>query len=161
MKNILFIRHAKSSWDFPVDDLERPIKSRGRHDIKLISKAFSTSGFIPEMVFSSPARRAQETAQLFLKHSNFSSLKIKTENDLYDFSGSKVENFIRSLSDSYKSIIIFGHNFALTELSNRYGNRFIDNLPTSGLVQIEFATKHWSELNVGVTKTILIPKELR
>lgn len=161
MKNIVFIRHAKSSWEFPLDDRDRPIKSRGYRDIRLISEEFANSIIIPDAIFCSPARRAKETALNFLKFSNYPHKNLQFQEDLYDFSGSLVERFIKSLPDTYETVMIFGHNFALTELTNRYGNRFLDNLPTSGLVHIQFDISSWSLLKMGLTKTILVPKSLR
>ena len=161
MKDIIFIRHAKSSWEFPVDDRQRPIKSRGVKDIKLVSIEFAQTHFVPDAIFCSPAKRAKQTAVNFLKHSNFPEMKVQFQEELYDFSGSLVENFVKSLSDVYQTVFIFGHNFALTELSNRYGSSFIDNLPTSGLVHIQFDISSWKLLKIGTTKTILVPKSLR
>ena len=57
--------------------------------------------------------------------------------------------------------MIFGHNHAFTSISNIFGSIFIDNLPTSGLVKINFDTNNWADIKQGQTELILIPKELK
>ena len=57
--------------------------------------------------------------------------------------------------------MIFGHNHAFTSISNIFGTAYMDNLPTSGLVKIDFEIEDWKDLKKGVTKLIIIPKELR
>jgi phosphohistidine phosphatase len=37
MKKLYLIRHAKSSWnDLNLDDFDRPLNKRGKHDAKLL-----------------------------------------------------------------------------------------------------------------------------
>ena len=57
--------------------------------------------------------------------------------------------------------MIFGHNYALTNIANSYGSVAIDNITTSGFVEINFNTDSWSKIKNGVTKTIVFPKQLK
>ena len=57
--------------------------------------------------------------------------------------------------------MIFGHNHAFTSISNIFGDRYIENLPTSGLVKIIFDTNVWSDITNGQTEFIISPKNLR
>ena len=52
--------------------------------------------------------------------------------------GDNVINFITNIDDSYEKVMIFGHNHAFTSICNIFGDQYIDNLPTSGLVVIKF-----------------------
>ena len=92
---------------------------------------------------------------------NFPEKSIEIVEDLYDFGGESVINFVKNLSDEYDEIMIFGHNHAFTSISNIFGSIFIDNLPTSGLVKINFDTNNWADIKQGQTELILIPKELK
>jgi len=161
MKSITLIRHGKSSWKYDVTDRERPLKSRGKNDAKLVSEEYLKHNLSFDRVFSSPAKRAYATCQIFSKHIGFDINEVKIIDELYDFSGENVINFIKSLSNDIDSVMIFGHNHAFTSISNIFGSAFTDNLPTSGLVKIDFEIDNWKELKKGVTKLIIIPKELR
>ncbi|MCA0133432.1 SixA phosphatase family protein [Winogradskyella alexanderae] len=161
MKTLILMRHGKSSWEFNVNDKERPLKTRGLNDASLVSKHFLINNTIPEKIFSSPAKRAHETCKIFLKMSEKSENEVTIIEDLYDFNGSNVINFLRNLKDSINSVMIFGHNHAFTSISNIFGDNYIDNLPTSGLVKIIFDTNSWRAIEKGKTELIIIPKELR
>jgi len=161
MKKIVFVRHAKSSWELEVTDIDRPLKKRGIVDSDLVSRVFKILKFNPEIVFSSPAKRALETCEIFVNNLKISEDYIKVESQLYDFGGNNVVDFIKSLDNNYNNIMIFGHNHALTSIVNTYGNIYIDNLPTCGLVFIEFDINYWSELKQGETLKMIFPKNLK
>jgi phosphohistidine phosphatase len=57
--------------------------------------------------------------------------------------------------------MIFGHNYAFTSIVNRFGSTFIDNLPTCGLVWIQFDINSWKEIKTGITKLVIKPKDLK
>ena len=87
--------------------------------------------------------------------------KVELTRSLYDFSGESVLHFVKSLENTINSVAIFGHNYAFTNIANQLGSMRIDNIPTSGLVQIKFPVDSWSDLEMGTTELILFPKELR
>jgi len=161
MKKIVFVRHAKSSWKYDVNDLDRPLKNSGIIDVNLVSKKFKSSDFSLENVFTSPAKRALETCDIFVKNLDFDDKKIKIIEQLYDFGGYKVIDFIKSLDNNYNNIMIFGHNHALTSIVNTYGNMVIDNLPTCGLAVLEFDIDYWKDLVQGQTLLMIFPRDLR
>ncbi|MEO5788440.1 MAG: SixA phosphatase family protein [Gelidibacter sp.] len=161
MKTIVMIRHAKSSWDDDVSDLNRPLSLRGFSDANLISKEFKAYDFHPDAIYSSPAIRAATTCKVFMENLNLPKSLLLIEQELYDFGGNQVRRFIKSLDDDLNKIMIFGHNHAFTSLANSFGDTYIDNLPTSGLVMIDFDVNHWKEVNVGKTKMILTSKDFK
>ena len=91
----------------------------------------------------------------------FDFKKFQVSNDLYDFSGEAVLHFLKSLSDDFSTILIFGHNYAFTSLVNMLGDDYIENLPTAGMAILELNTVHWQDIKKGKTKQIIFPKELR
>ncbi|MDU8886965.1 histidine phosphatase family protein [Yeosuana sp. MJ-SS3] len=161
MKKIIFVRHAKSSWEYDVPDSERPLKSRGVTDIFNISNKFKMSNIHIDAVYSSHAKRAADTCDIFVENLGISTKIVQISDKLYDFSGDNVVSFIKSLDDSLQTVAIFGHNYALTSIVNTYGDKYIDNVPTSGLVMIDFNIDHWKNLSKGQTVLVLIPKDLR
>ncbi len=94
MKTITIVRHAKSSWKYNVSDIERPLKKRGITDVKAVSKAFKNKYLPPEVAFSSPAKRAFDTCNIFLKRIEFSYKNLHISSQLYDFSGNNLIDFL-------------------------------------------------------------------
>ena len=162
MKYLTFFRHAKSSWKYDVSDHERPLKPRGFKDACLVSEQLNNENFTVDLIVSSSAKRALTTCHIFmdeLKLTNTDTMKIT--NELYDFSGSQVVNYIKSLDNKHINVLIFGHNYAFTSIVNTYGDQYIDNLPTSGVVSIAFDINNWEEIKEGKTIRTLFPKDLK
>lgn len=161
MKTLVLVRHAKSSWKYDLPDKERPLKSRGLNDAELVSKHFKNKGFTPDMVYSSPANRALTTCNIFIKNLKVTNNLLKIDNKLYDFGGQSVTNFIKNLDDDLQNVVIFGHNHAFTSVVNKFGSEYIENVPTCGLVKIDFDVDKWSDIQKGKTSYVLIPKDLK
>ena len=92
---------------------------------------------------------------------NFPLGNCKITSALYDFSGESVKTFVLGLDDTLNSVMIFGHNHAFTEVANDWGNKAIDNVPTSGLVHLKFDIDHWSDIEKGNTIKTIFPKHLK
>ncbi|MBU2951028.1 histidine phosphatase family protein [Tamlana agarivorans] len=161
MKNIILIRHAKSSWEFDVIDHERPLNNRGVADANLVSKQLHKDGVSIDQLVSSDAIRAKDTAGIFISNLKIDNNIVSYHYDLYDFAGYNLIEFIKSCSDAIHNLMIFGHNHAITDFVNTYGNRSIDNVPTSGLVKIQFDVLHWNEIEQGETVKTLFPRDLK
>lgn len=160
MKKIILFRHGKSRWDQNVPDQFRTINAVGEHRTKLsATKLSEILDFTPKNIFSSIATRAKETAKI-TQSITFPSVEIKYEKDLYTFSHIALINWIKNLDPSIDHAIIFGHNPAFTDIAYELGSEFILNIPTSGIVWIEFETEDWKSIEKGNTKHIIFPKEL-
>ncbi len=161
MKTLFLVRHAKSSWKHDVDDHERPLKQRGENDASLVSKEVKKNISPPEKIISSDAVRALSTAKFFKDALGIDDSNFEVNSELYDFSGQNVMRCIKSLEDSLDSVMIVGHNHAFTSIVNMIGNKYIENLPTSGFVMIEFDEEKWSDISTGKTKKTIFPRDLK
>ncbi len=161
MKKLILVRHGKSSWEHNLPDDKRPLKKRGILDANLVSKEFKSQKIEPDVVMSSPANRAYSTCKIFSENFVFNLKKVKIINDLYDFQGDQVVKILKETSNSLENIMIFGHNHAFTSICNIFGSVFIENLPTSGLVVIDFDVDSWQDINKGKTVLKLFPRDLK
>ena len=161
MKQIILVRHGKSSWAYDVSDKDRPLKERGIRDAGLVSKKFAESKPSIDFAFSSPANRALHTSMIVLRNISFDVNNFQVKEALYDFSGKSVANFVESLDNRLQTVMIFGHNYAFTTLANTWGDQYIDNVPTSGLVHIKFNVDSWGKVAKGTSETVIFPKHLK
>lgn len=160
MKKLILFRHGKSSWDSGVSDFERDLSQTGiERTHKSASELKKELEFSIDSWYSSPAKRAERTADI-AKNYFTEGKKINFDQKLYTFSFFDLLKFIKDLDNQYQSAILFGHNEAFTEFTNRLGNQFINNLPTSGVAIFEFETNDWKGLERGKTFNIIKPKEL-
>ena len=68
---------------------------------------------------------------------------------------------IKSCKNEFDSVILFGHNGAITNFVNKFGNIFIENVPTSGFVSLKFDSDNWQFIDRGRTIKTLFPKDLK
>ncbi|MBO0323959.1 histidine phosphatase family protein [Muricauda sp. CAU 1633] len=161
MKQLILMRHGKSSWEYEVSDKDRPLQERGIKDAHLVAKAFDEIAPTIDFACSSPANRALHTSQIFLRDLGFDLNQFKVDKHLYDFSGDSVEAFVKQLDNQWETVAIFGHNYAFTSLANTWGDLYIENVPTAGLVHILFDVEDWSKISKGTTKKTIFPKDLK
>lgn len=161
MKKLTLIRHAKSSWNNPINDYKRPIIEEGIQ--KTIKVATETKNLFNDksLIWVSSAERTKQTAKLFLSiWSENSEMQIQLKDDLYTFNLNQLEKIVKSCPNGYKNLILFGHNGAITDFVNKFGDIFIDNVPTSGFVSIIFETNDWSTIGKGKTDKIIFPRDI-
>ena len=148
-KKIFFLRHAKSSWDLDVSDINRPLNQRGVNDITKIGNKFNKIFNSVELIITSPAVRAISTCVIFSSSINFTFDKIKINNKLYTFNVDEIIKFVYNLNDSINEIILVGHNPAFTSAANFFSNEEIIHMPTSSIVSISFNENKWSRVKKG------------
>lgn len=161
MKNLILIRHAKSSWNAPLLDKDRPLAKRGMQDAHLMST--NIDAHLPKTftMLSSTAKRASETAIIFAQNISCPLESIIFKDELYTFDDRQLENIVKSCNNDYDNVILFGHNDAITNFVNKFGNVFIENVPTSGFVSINFDSSDWKSIGKGETQKVIFPRDLK
>jgi phosphohistidine phosphatase len=147
MKSLYLVRHAKSSWDNPgLGDLERPLNKRGKEDAPKLGKLLLKNGDIPDMLLSSPAKRAFSTAKRIAGELDHSVKNIIKDETLYMADTEDFLNVIQSVPDSVTKLMLFGHNYGITYFANYISDSDIDNIPTCGAVRIDFEFESWKDI---------------
>lgn len=161
MKNLILIRHAKSSWDAPLEDRDRPLSKRGITDAHLM--AGIVEEYLPKsyIVWSSTAKRAKNTAYIFAESLSIPVETIQFKDELYTFDEHALEMVIRKCDNQYDNLILFGHNDAITNFVNIFGNRAVENVPTAGFVSLSFNEDDWTKIRKGQVNKVLFPSHLK
>ena len=116
MRQLLLLRHAKSTWDDPrLSDHARPLNGRGRRAAAAVARAMQELGLIPDIVLVSSARRTLQTLES-LSPLDGSPL-IEPMDDLYLAGWSSLLDVLRGLPDTARSVLMIGHNPGLHELA--------------------------------------------
>ncbi|WP_290664789.1 histidine phosphatase family protein [Ignavibacterium sp.] len=146
MRQLILIRHAKSSWSNPdLSDFDRPLNKRGKRDLAFMSVLLSQKNISPELIISSPALRTKLTAIEFANKIGYNKNKIIWNKNLYLASYMKILKIIKQIENKINCAIIVGHNPGLTDLQNYLCNEEIDNIPTSGIVSMS-TIKEWKDV---------------
>ena len=118
-------------------DFQRPLNRRGKSDGPLMAKYLSDKMNKIDYLHSSSSVRTFETSKYFINQIKFE--KIKYDDSLYHVSSTSILNLIKNYSEEYHSAVIIAHNPGLTNLINQITNISLDNLPTTGLAEIDFS----------------------
>ena len=161
MKNLILVRHAKSSWETPLKDRDRPLSKNGLQAAHLVSSYVSK--YLPKtyLFWTSVAERASQTALIFAQNLSYPIESIIYKEELYTFDENQLAKVIKSCKNEFDSVILFGHNGAITNFVNKFGDVFIENVPTSGFVSLQFDVEDWSAIEKGKTLKVIVPKDLK
>lgn len=171
MKELLLLRHAKSSWDVPhLADFDRALSLRGQKTAPLIGRALATHGWHPQMALVSPAARTRETWQLVSAQSHRLMPTPTIRDALYEASAEQLLTEARQTPEAVGTLLLLGHNPGLQDfclmLAGEGSNdealqRLRKKFPTAGLARFEFAGR-WDELGFGRARLthLIRPKEL-
>ena len=163
MRTLFLIRHAKSSWDNPgLRDFNRPLNERGQREAPMMAQMLANLGVQPDLLVSSPAKRALTTALFFAAQFDIADEQVLREQNIYEADPTDILKIISSLPDSARVVCLFGHNPTFTDVANLFSDDFIDNVPTCGIVQIETEAETWKNMYEGNSrvKACYFPKEV-
>jgi phosphohistidine phosphatase len=161
MKRIYFVRHAKAeSFSEGISDYERGLRKKGKKDAQMIGSYLKLHDVKIDIILSSCALRAQESAMLLAEKLDFSGEKYFLE-ELYYASDEEVLKIITAQDDTCENILIVGHNPQLNELINRISREHISKIPTMGVVALEFDTQQWTDVDTlkGKVDFFIYPKQ--
>jgi phosphohistidine phosphatase len=147
IRKLFIIRHAKSSWDHNgLDDIDRPLARSGIKNAKEMAERLMVRKTTPELILSSPANRALNTALIMSKYWGVGPEYLQIRDPLYDASISDIEKVISSTSKEIRNLAIFGHNPSFTFYANRFLESPLENLPTAGVVIVTLESESWDKL---------------
>jgi len=127
-------------------DRDRPLNDRGTRDAPKMGERLAKRDVKPDLILSSPARRALDTAEIIAKKLDYRRKDIVVDDRLYAVTADDLLAFIRGLGDKRERVMVFGHNPELTELAHRLSSK-ITHMPTCAVAEFTFDSKSWS--NVG------------
>jgi phosphohistidine phosphatase len=161
MKRLTLIRHGKSSWKDPdIADFDRPLNRRGKDDAPEMGRRLAARGERPDLIITSPAKRAVSTINRIAQEIGFTESRILRDCRVYEAGARDLLSIIQEIEDIHGSVVLCGHNPGLTELSNLVSDLDIDNIPTCGIVSIEFPVDSWSDVAAvsGIVRYFDFPK---
>lgn len=146
MKQLIILRHGKAEYNIGKDDYDRVLTDRGIQNSTDMGKFILNKAGIPDLILTSSAARAHQTAILAAKSIGYPEEEIVADNDLYFASDRWILNVISKLNNDISSCIYVGHNPGLTDLINSLGVRLY-NLPTASAACFSFDIDSWKEIN--------------
>lgn len=155
-KLLLVVRHAKAE-KAPIHptDFERPLEPRGISDARVIGEYLAIEKHLkPDLLISSSAFRAKETAVLIAEQLHYPVMKIQYERSMYASVSSELKNIVSEMEDNIETAMIFGHNPEFTEFAELLTGEHINDMATCGICCIKLHVNRWNEADWGKGKLL-------
>lgn len=165
MKRLFLVRHAKTELlDSGKTDFERRLKGRGHSDARLMADYLKKNGYLPDVIVSSDARRAIQTATNMASIFGIEEDQIVQTRFIYSgFEAGELLAKLQRVARGKNSMMIVGHNpdIALAAMQLSSGNFF--HFPTAAVAVIKFEGDEWNEVGdkKGVTELFISPREVK
>ena len=156
MKTIILVRHAKSSWkNASLDDFDRPLNKRGKMNAPFMGEKLQERRVMPDLILSSPAKRARKTAIAVAKAIGYPKKKIIFDEKIYHASAWYLFEMVRDLDDDCKTIMLFGHNPGFNDFADLLLNKNpVYNIVTTGVYCIKFNVDQWENVREGQGESV-------
>ncbi len=157
MKDLLLLRHAKSSWDDKsLDDYDRPLNGRGERAAPQIGMIMRERQVVPDIVLCSPAKRTRQTARLALGAAQ-GDAEIIFDDRIYLAAGFTLMEVLSQLSRQCQVALLIGHNPGLEDLlESLTGSSY--QMPTAALAFVRLEVKSWNNLCLGSGELLWLVK---
>lgn len=162
-KQLILIRHAKSEpRNAGLCDFNRVLNEIGVTNARQVAKNLLKLKTKPDFIISSPAVRALTTAKIFGDKWGISEQNIEQEKAIYEANEYNLLKLINSFNDEHNCIALFGHNPGISNLANLLCNKHVYNLPTCGVVVLQFSFESWNLISTNTGNILLFdyPKNL-
>lgn len=164
IRTLFLLRHAKSSWNNPhLEDRERPLNRRGLRDAPMMGKYLVGIKGLPELIISSPAVRAYQTAKIIAAELDYDPGDIRINDSIYEAHPADLLEIIRGIPSSVVSALMVGHNPGFTSIANILAGTEIETIPTCGFCSVRFESDNWSSVAAqsGQLLNFEYPKKFR
>ncbi len=141
------MRHAEASNEVPgLSDFDRPLTTNGIALTGKVIRYLSEQGCIPDLIISSPAVRALETARLVAEGLDITPGQVQVQRIIYDADRDDLEELWYDIPLTADTLLLVGHNPGLTDFVNLFLDVPVGSLPTSGLVCLGSDIKEWDRI---------------
>jgi len=163
MKSLLLLRHGKSDWDAPhPTDHKRPLAERGRKGARRVGRFLARVGQPPDLVLSSSATRALDTARLASRSGRW-RCRVETSDRLYEAASNEILAIVRAVEPEVSRLMVVGHEPTLSVLAGRLVGKARLRFPTAALARIDFEIDEWAAVAFGrgTLVWLVVPRLLR
>jgi phosphohistidine phosphatase len=145
MKLLLLLRHADSAERVQgQSDHERALTSKGVRQVAEVAKFMKGKSLMPDKIIASSAARVKQTVDVLMRSID-SSHKAEFVDALYEADSNTYFTLIRA-GGSCQSILIVGHNPAITSFATEISRTRLAGIGTANLLVFQFKESDWNDL---------------
>jgi phosphohistidine phosphatase len=165
MKRLILTRHAKSSWDDPLQpDHDRPLNERGKAAAADLGQWLASRGYVPDEVLCSDALRTRKTfSGIAPALPGTPVLELKPA--LYHAGAEVMLAVLKHAKGG--TVMMIGHNPGIADFAGRIVSRPPANpefarYPTGSTLVCDFPVEVWGDAGFGMAVVVdfVVPREL-
>jgi phosphohistidine phosphatase len=150
MKILYLVRHAAAGGAKDGIDLHRPLSPDGRKQARRLAIRLVNRRVRPDLVLTSPADRAMETARCIAKAIGMDESGLLTDDRIYDASDTDgLLAVVRERCDSEGTVFLVGHQPVIGELTLVLVPTFCAPFPKAGTACIALDVLRWKDAGYG------------
>lgn len=154
MKQLLILRHAKSSWKHAgLTDHDRPLNPRGLRDAPRMGRLLLSRDLLPQRILCSTAVRAHTTALMVCEAAGLADPP-EFLRELYLAAPTSYIEHLALLDDDDQRVMVVGHNPGLEELVYLL-TRDHETMSTAALAHVALPIERWAEVSLRTRGTLL------
>lgn len=129
-RQLLLLRHAKSSWDdVSLADFDRPLSPRGQKAAPRMGAEIARRGWLPDLALVSPAARTRQTFALTSAQWPHPLPPADHVQRLYEASAEVILTQARETPGSVDCLLVVGHNPGLEVFARKLASPNSSNKP--------------------------------
>ncbi len=155
MKTLYLLRHGQAEPKQIEPDDTRNLTLTGQKESLLTAEKLLKEGLRPDIILSSHANRAHQTAQIVAETLAYPVKNILIERDIYYTDERSLLDLITGYEDKYASLMIAGHNPSISYLAKILSKNQSHDMPTAGVLVLQWQTTKWNDILNHPAKEIL------
>jgi len=154
VKRLTLMRHGNAEWKDPdIPDFERTLNRRGTSEAEGMSRRLSELGLVPTLLMFSPARRAQQTADIVTRELGIPPRHRRSEESLYLAEAKDILQVVKGTGPRIPHLMIIGHNPGLSDVVRLLAPDVANpELGTGASRTLTFDARTWSAIDAGNLK---------
>ena len=158
MKRLTLMRHADAQWKDPdVADFARPLNRRGNNEAEAIARRLGELQLVPDLIITSPARRAAQTAETVTRELALLPRSLQYEEGLYLAGAEEILKLVRGIGPLVSHLMIVGHNPGISEAANILApSAEMSGLATAAFCSITFDGTAWPQIGPKMVRDSMI-----
>ncbi len=150
MKRLYLVRHAQAGpKDLQMGDVQRSLDARGEKQAAWLGARLNQRGAKPDLILSSPAKRALRTANVIAEQINVTRDVITVLDSLYLANMTELSEIIRDLDDEFQNVMLFAHNPGITRFAQDLMGEWVESMPPCSIYCLDFTVRSWKVVTGG------------
>lgn len=150
IRTLYLTRHADAlPTASGASDFERRLSAFGRSQVEEIGRRLKTRGVLPDLILSSEAFRALETAQGLAEKIGYPRANLHTDGVLYEATPRLLLDLVNEIDDKIMELMIVAHNPTISSMVAYVTQQTVEHLPTCAVAKITIESERWAFVALG------------